>query len=117
MASRVQVVLEDDIDGGEAERTVSFAFDGVEYEIDLSAANAAALAEALAPYIDAGRRVSGRKGRRSGAAGGSRSSAAAAGGATDTAAVRAWAQDQGIQIASRGRLSAEVIAQYNAAHS
>ena len=78
MASRVQVVLEDDIDGGEAERTVSFAFDGVEYEIDLSAANAAALAEALAPYIDAGRRVSGRKGRRSGAAGGSRSSAAAA---------------------------------------
>ena len=41
-------MLEDDIDGGEAERTVSFAFDGVEYEIDLSAANAAALAEALA---------------------------------------------------------------------
>ncbi len=115
MASRVQVVLEDDIDGSEAESTVRFSLDGIDYEIDLSAANAAALTEALEPYIEAGRRVSGRKSRRGGSAGGGRSSSAA--GAADTAAVRAWAQEEGIQIASRGRLSADVIAAYNAAHA
>ncbi len=34
MAQRVEVVLIDDIDGGHADETVSFALDGVTYEID-----------------------------------------------------------------------------------
>ena len=37
MAQRVQIILEDDYDGGTAVETVSFALDGAEYEIDLSA--------------------------------------------------------------------------------
>ena len=37
MAQRVQIILEDDYDGGDADETVSFGLDGVEYEIDLSA--------------------------------------------------------------------------------
>ena len=40
MAQRVQIMLVDDIDGTEATETVSFSFDGVDYEIDLTAANA-----------------------------------------------------------------------------
>ena len=35
MAQRVQIILEDDYDGGTADETVSFALDGAEYEIDL----------------------------------------------------------------------------------
>ena len=54
MAQKVQVILTDDLDGSEAEETVQFAIDGVSYEIDLSAANAEALREAVAAYVEAG---------------------------------------------------------------
>ena len=46
MAQKVQVILVDDLDGGDAEESVSFSLDGVSYEIDLSAENAEALREA-----------------------------------------------------------------------
>ncbi len=48
MAQRVQVVLEDDLDGGKADETVTFGLDGTAYEIDLSKKNAAKLRDALA---------------------------------------------------------------------
>ena len=60
MAQKVQVVLVDDLDGGEADETVSFALDGVSYEIDLSSKNAAALRDAFATWVGHGRRVGGR---------------------------------------------------------
>ena len=41
MAQKVQVLLVDDLDGGEADETVAFSLDGVAYEIDLSTNNAA----------------------------------------------------------------------------
>ena len=39
MAQKVQVLLVDDIDGGEADETVTFALDGKTYEIDLTTGN------------------------------------------------------------------------------
>ena len=66
MAQKVQVVLVDDIDGGSADETVSFSLDGAAYEIDLSAANAAALREAFAPYVGTARRVGGSQCLRGG---------------------------------------------------
>ena len=36
MAQKVEVRLEDDLDGGPAEHTVTFALDGKDYEIDHS---------------------------------------------------------------------------------
>ena len=51
MASKTVVELFDDLDGGQADETVSFALDGVEYEIDLSAANATQLRSVLAAYV------------------------------------------------------------------
>ncbi len=48
MAQRVQTLLIDDLDGGEAEGTVRFGLDGAEYEIDLSAGHADALRRARA---------------------------------------------------------------------
>jgi hypothetical protein len=59
MAQRVQTLLIDDLDGGEAEGTVRFGLDGAEYEIDLSADHAGALRRALAPYVSAARRAPG----------------------------------------------------------
>jgi Lsr2 len=40
MAQKIRLTLIDDIDGSEADETVSFVFDGISYEIDLSNRNA-----------------------------------------------------------------------------
>ena len=70
MVQRVQVILEDDMTGGEASETVEFSLDGVNYEIDLNDENAAQLREAFAPWIAEARRSGGRRQtRRRGAAG------------------------------------------------
>jgi Lsr2 len=57
MAVRRVVRFVDDLDGTAAAETVWFGVDGVGYEVDLSAANAAALRTLLDPYVAAGRRV------------------------------------------------------------
>ena len=110
MAQKVQVVLVDDIDGGEAEESVSFALDGASYEIDLSEGNAEALREALAPWIGHARRVSGRGRPRSG---GGRAKPSRR---PDLSEVRAWARENGYEVSDRGRLSAELTDAYDAAH-
>ena len=68
MAQHVQVVLVDDLDGGKASETVSFALDGVAYEIDLSDKNAAKLRDALATWVGHARRAGGRSSARRGRA-------------------------------------------------
>lgn len=109
MAQRVSIVLEDDLDGSEADETVTFALDGVGYEIDLSAKNAAALRDALAQYVGHGRRAAGRR-----AAG--RPAASRGTGKRDLADVRGWARSNGHKVSDRGRISAEVQAAYDKAH-
>lgn len=111
MAQHVQVLLVDDIDGGEADETVSFAIDGAAYEIDLSIKHAEELREFLAPYVGGARKVNNRKKRESSGKSSSASSD------VDTAAVRAWAQGQGYEISSRGRIPAEVVEAYKEAQS
>lgn len=110
MAQRVQVLLVDDLDGGEADETVSFALDGVNYEIDLSETNAESMRESLAEWVSNARRVSGRASRTRG--GRSRQAAASK---IDLSAVRAWARDNGYQVSDRGRVSADILAAYDAA--
>ena len=58
MAQKHIVQLIDDLDGVEAQETVSFSLDGTRYEIDLSADNAAELRDSLAVYIANARRAS-----------------------------------------------------------
>jgi hypothetical protein len=108
MAQRVNIVLEDDIDGSEADETVSFALDGATYEIDLSSANAAQLRDSLATYIGHARRAGGRR-----AAG---RPASRATGKRDLADVRQWARQNGHTVSERGRISAEIQAAYDKAH-
>ena len=109
MAQKIHIVLEDDIDGGDAVETVAFGLDGTSYEIDLNDANAAALREALSGYVGHARKVTGggRRTRRS--SGGSASS-------SNTKDVREWAKSQGMEVSERGRISADVQQAYDAAH-
>ena len=64
MAREVIEKLVDDLDGGEATETVSFALDGTSYEIDLSKKNAAAFRKVFDRYVKAARRSSTTGGRR-----------------------------------------------------
>jgi hypothetical protein len=109
MAQRTLVILEDDYDGSEADETVTFALDGAEYEIDLSAKNAESLRDALAPWVAHARRVGGRR-RRAPAR------AAAGSSGSSTSEIRAWAQAQGYEVSSRGRVSGEIREAYEQAH-
>jgi len=112
MAQRVQVILEDDIDGGPADETVTFGLDGATYEIDLNERNAAALRDAMAAYVGAGRRSGGRRStRRKSSDSGSSSSS------SGTSEIREWARANGYEVSERGRISAEVKAAYEKATS
>jgi hypothetical protein len=111
MAQRVQVILEDDFDGGKAEETVSFGLDGVDYEIDLSAKNAKALRSALDAWVSVARRTGGRRRRNS-----TRPVAAKSAGRGSTSEIRAWAVEQGYEVSSRGRVPAEIREAYEKAH-
>jgi len=57
MVQRTQVLYVDDIDGSDAEGTVRFGLGGTDYEIDLSKKHADQFAKAIAPYIEAARKV------------------------------------------------------------
>ncbi|WP_432571903.1 histone-like nucleoid-structuring protein Lsr2 [Kineococcus sp. SYSU DK005] len=121
MAQKVQVLLVDDIDGGDAAETVTFSLDGVDYEIDLSEEHAGALREAMATWVGHARKVSGRSSgasRRSAprerAQG--RSSSTPSGPSRDTGAVRTWAKENGYTVSDRGRISADVLQAYDDAH-
>ena len=106
MAQRMQIILEDDFDGGNADETVTFSVDGVDYEIDLSTDNAGGLRDALAPWVAHARKTGGRRKRGVKPASGS-----------STSDIRAWALDNGHEVSTRGRVSAEVREAFERAHA
>ncbi len=116
MAQRTIVVLEDDLDGGEATESILFALDGRTYEIDLNDDHAAQMREAFAPYVGVARRASGQAASRPPRTSPRGSTPGKSGpGPEDSKAVRAWAEANGVDVNTRGRLSASVLAQYRAA--
>jgi hypothetical protein len=109
MARRTVVEQTDDLDGSPAKETVSFGLDGVDYEIDLSARNAARLRSELERYQAAGRRLTPRARRSSPPnPGATRVDSAQLG------AIRDWAARRGMTINPRGRIPREVLDAYNA---
>lgn len=112
VAQKVQVILVDDVDGGEADETVLFALDGSSYEIDLSTANAKKLRDSVAPYVAAARKV-GRAGGRGAGARAGRGRGSAAMDREQAAAIRDWARKSGLKVSDRGRIPANIVEQYN----
>ena len=111
MAQQFYVRFTDDIDGtdlGETASVISFAFEGKEYTIDLSDENAEAFREVMAPYIEAGHRVTGNKKPARNTAPKTRPG--------DTKVVRGWARANGYTVSDRGRIPAEVADAYAAAN-
>lgn len=110
MAQQTILELVDDLDGGQADETVAFALDGVEFVIDLSAENAARLRDTLAEFVGHARRTGGRRQR-------GKVTAAPENGKPDTQAVREWARSQGETVAERGRVPQALVVRFQEAHS
>ena len=112
MAKQVITLLTDDLDGGEADRTVEFGLDGVNYTIDLSEKNAGKLRKALDPFLNAATRV-GRSAvvspaaRRNGASAGGRASR------DENQAIREWANKNGHPVSERGRIPSHIVEAYH----
>lgn len=109
MAKQTITKLIDDLDHGEADETVKFGLDGVQYEIDLSSKHAAELREVLAPYVSAG-----SKAGRAPAPGGSRRRGTQSMDREQNRAIREWARSKGKTISDRGRIPEEIVAEYHA---
>ena len=108
MAQTVQIILEDDLDGGPAEETVRFGLDGAQYEIDLSEENAARLRDAVRPFIAKARRAQSKQAPKQARPTGKSN--------PDTAAIRQWARENGHPVSDRGRIHQDVQKAYYDAH-
>ncbi|ANT41054.1 nucloid associated Lsr2-like [Streptomyces phage Nanodon] len=101
---RLIVELVDDIDGTGTARTITFGLDGRRYEIELNKKNEAALRKAMAPWVGAAREAKPEplpKRRRLKK--------------VDSAAVRQWANENGVEVPATGRIARAVVEQYEAA--
>ncbi|GIM89783.1 histone-like nucleoid-structuring protein Lsr2 [Paractinoplanes toevensis] len=112
MAKQIITVLTDDIDGGDADRTIDFGLDGINYTIDLSDKNAGKLRKALDPYLTVASRVgraasNGRIGSRA-AVMPSRTSR------EQNQAIRRWAIKNGHEVSERGRIPASIVEAFHA---
>ena len=116
MAQKVITEFIDDIDGSPAERTFTFAVDGTNYEIDLSAENIAEFTSAIGGFIESARKVKGsknsdaRRTRSTGPESGRQSR-------EQTQAVREWARQHGHHISNRGRIPASIQQAFAQAHT
>jgi len=112
VAQKVQVLLVCDVcEGGKpGSETIGFGLDGSSYEIDLCDKHAKNLRDSVAQFVGSARRAS------SGARGRGRARSAGGGDRQRTQEIRAWARKKGIKVSERGRLSSDIVAQYEAAN-
>lgn len=110
MAQKVSIQLVSDLTGEEIAEgkgeTVTYSLDGTTYEIDLTSKEADKFRGVFQDYIAVARKV----GRKTGTAG-KRSQVT-----SDAKDVRAWANQNGMQVPERGRIPAEIREKYDAAH-
>jgi nucleoid-associated protein Lsr2 len=115
MAKTVITQITDDLDGSTGGETITFSYRGTNYEIDLGRRNASAFDKTMKPYVDAARKItlrgSSRRGSGSGRNGRGRGRSAG-----DLSSIRTWARENGYSVSDRGRISANVMDAYNAAH-
>jgi hypothetical protein len=111
--------LIDDLDGKPIDiglgHEVTFSYQGADYRIDLRPANADKIDAVFAPYVNAAEKVS-----SAGKARTKTSTAAKTSGSGRSAeqlkAIRDWAGNNGFVVSPRGRIKADVIDAFDAAH-
>jgi hypothetical protein len=104
MAKKTITTLIDDLDGTEADQSISFAFEGVNYSIDLSDKNADKFRSAIKPYLDSA--------TRSGRGSGTRASSSTKTSKEELDAARTWLRKEGHEVSDRGRIKGELMELY-----
>ncbi|MER6046205.1 Lsr2 family protein [Streptomyces sp. BHT-5-2] len=106
MAQKTVIIYTDDLTGEETSEaaTHTITLDGVAYEIDLGPDSYDKLLEAVGPFLKAGRKTGRARKPRKETTGGD-----------DTAAIRAWAKENGYQVNDRGRVPADIREAYQRA--
>ena len=113
MSTKTTVTLFDDLDPTgkkQADETVSFSLDGVNYAIDLSTRNAARLRDCFTNLIPNARRV--KHGKNPAAKASARSAGrhrVAPPRRNDAGAIREWARHNGHEVSDRGRIPTSVL--------
>ncbi len=114
MAVRYETRYVDDIDGAALDndevQSIAFSFDGKDYSIDLSAANAEAFREAVSPFLNAATKVAPGNKRKTAR------KAASSVSVGETRLIREWARNNGYTVSDRGRIPADVMEAYAAAN-
>lgn len=99
---RVEVQLEDDLTGGPADETVEFGIDGRTYALDLNARHAAEFRRQMSRFVEHARPVRSR----------TRGPVRTAASRERSRQIRAWAEEQGLEVAEYGRLPGNIVHQY-----
>ncbi|MBV9058320.1 MAG: Lsr2 family protein [Pseudonocardiales bacterium] len=120
MAQKTIVTLVDDLTGEVAENisTVEFALDGRTYELDLTEENSAKLHDVLSLYVNAARKLGGRRRSAAHPARAIKTTVRAPGYNRETLkSIREWAKKNGHNVSDRGRLPAEVVQAWETAQA
>jgi len=116
MAEIQMTTLVDDLTGkpleAEDAHRIHFSVEGKQYRLDVDQAGADKFYAALDEFTENASKVT--AGGRRGAATPARRGGSSSG--LDLTKVRDWAREKGIKVAERGRISAEVLDAYRAAH-
>lgn len=112
MGKRVTVTRFDDLEPElDATEHITFAWEGVNYEIDLSTKNAARFKKEMDTWIKAATRVAAPTRRRSTSVTSRRETSG-----LPLGEIRQWAKEQGYNVADKGQVSAEIKRAWKAAH-
>jgi hypothetical protein len=116
------VIVTDDLDGSSPAEPVQFTYDGVNWEIDLSAKNREKLQKALQPFLDkahpadmAQPKTTTQTKTRTRTRTRTRPSRSAKDGRENLDAIRQWAQENGYKVGDRGRIAKSIIEEYELA--
>jgi hypothetical protein len=112
MAKKITEIMIDDISGeeltSETGETVKFSLDGINFEIDLSHANAREMREALQGYISKSRRNSTNSGAP-------RRTSSGVNDPRELGEARTWLRGKGYTVSDRGRIPATLLAEFRSA--
>jgi hypothetical protein len=114
MTQKVIRIFIDDIDGSEAERTFTFAIDGIPYDIDLSSQNIKKLNKAIAGFVESARKV--KPAVLAVAPARLASHQRQCRSREQVQAVREWGRQQRHSINNRGRIPASIQQAFDQAH-
>lgn len=109
MAKQIITNIIDDLDGSEADETVSFALDGVGFDIDLNTKNAKVLRDFLEKYMEAGTRTGRVEGKHAQIRGYRPTTVQNTLNREQNQKIRTWAENNGWELADRGRIPQVII--------